>query len=145
VTCYKTDQTSGQGGLPTTDKTTTVLTKEKIWSWVPEGARSKDGFTYWPWFVTGLWLSTHFNLEDGGSTVFRNVVNQPPHYTAQQLRKPRFLFSALKTWSYASRNTLFLQLLSCKTLMVVYFCVIITNKLDFLSRNFTTLHLSYVL
>jgi hypothetical protein len=34
-----------------------------------------------------------FSLEDGGSTVLRNCGIQPPHYTAQQPRKPRILFS----------------------------------------------------
>jgi hypothetical protein len=41
VTCYKSDLSSRQGGRPTTNKTATVLTTAKIWSWVPEGLNAK--------------------------------------------------------------------------------------------------------
>jgi len=36
-------------------------------------------------------FTMHLNPEDGGSTVLRNNGIQPPHYMAQQSRKPRII------------------------------------------------------
>jgi len=41
VTCFMTDLSSRRGGRPTTNKTADVLTRTKIWSWVPEGLNAK--------------------------------------------------------------------------------------------------------
>jgi len=41
VTCYMTVPSSRQGERPTINKTATVLTTIKIWSWVPEGRNTK--------------------------------------------------------------------------------------------------------
>jgi hypothetical protein len=48
VTCYMTDPSSRQGELPTTNKTATILTTAKIWSWIPKGLSAKtDWLTDW--------------------------------------------------------------------------------------------------
>jgi len=42
VTCHTTDPAPRQGGRTMTEKTATVLTTARIWSWIPEGLSTND-------------------------------------------------------------------------------------------------------
>jgi hypothetical protein len=58
VTCYNTDLSSWQGRCSMTNKTTTVLTAIKIWSWVLDGLNTKTDWLTDSCKVT-LTLSPH--------------------------------------------------------------------------------------
>jgi hypothetical protein len=77
-------------------QTTTVLSTTKIWSWVPEGARSQDGRTDWltdrltvSCNVTLTFWSQALHLQDGESMCIWNVGNLPQHYIVSQTRRPQ--------------------------------------------------------
>jgi len=71
VTCYVTDLSSRQGGRPTTDKTATVSTTARIWSWVPEGIKARTGWltvsckVFVPSQPSGLLASLTYKQTDG--------------------------------------------------------------------------------
>jgi hypothetical protein len=89
VSCYKIDPSSGQGGRPTTDKTTNALTKAKIW-WVLEGFRSQDGLT--DWLVVSCEVSltviTRFTLKMEAASFSETLVS---YRNTKQCQNPEYL------------------------------------------------------